>query len=275
MAKEQETIISQDGLRLQSTSWKPDDPEAVICLIHGFGEHIGRYEHVAQFLNENRIALVGMDIRGHGHSEGLKGHAPSMSMLMSDIEELLKLARRSYNDLPMFLFGHSMGGNLVLNFGIRKKTRELAGIIASSPWIRLAFSPPAWKLKAGAFFSKVMPKYREKNGLHPDHLSKDKAVGEAYLADPLVNFKISAGLFKLISDGGEYIMNNHRSLEIPTLVYHGSADQIISYDTNKNLFENSDVADWQGWDGVRHEPHNDIEKPEVMDFLAKWIIKRA
>ena len=146
MREDHQIINGRDGLELFVHFWKTEDPKGLLCIIPGYSEHGGRFRHVAEFLTAKQITVMAIDSRGHGKSKGLRGHTPSLDHMLDDIEEALKLARSEYNEIPIFLLGQSMGGNLVLNYVLRKPTNELSGFVASSPWLQLAFEPPKWKL---------------------------------------------------------------------------------------------------------------------------------
>ena len=117
-------------------------PKAAIMLVHGHGEHVARYDHVAAALTEKGYAMLGFDLRGHGKSGGPRGHTPSYDALMDDIASFSQQTDQRYAGLPRFLYGHSLGGNLVLNYALRRKP-DLHGVIATGPWLKLAFDPPA------------------------------------------------------------------------------------------------------------------------------------
>jgi alpha-beta hydrolase superfamily lysophospholipase len=138
-----------DGLSLFAQNWQPEDrTRAVVCLVHGIGEYSGRYVHVADRLTQAGYAIFTFDLRGHGKSEGLRGHIPSYEAIMQDISFLLETANKKYPQLPVFLCGHSLGGNLVLNYVLRRQP-HLKGVIATAPWLHLAFEPPASKIALG------------------------------------------------------------------------------------------------------------------------------
>ncbi len=269
---ETEYFLSQDGLRIYFRLWDTESPQKICCIVHGHGEHSGRYEHVAKALNEAGICVFAMDLRGHGLSQGKRGHAKSYELFMSDIEELLKTARSIYTDLPMYLFGHSMGGNLVANYAIRMNTNELSGFILSSPWFKLAFDPPPWKLKLGKFFTATWSSLTQPSDLDTDHLSKDPEVVKAYINDPLVHDKISAGLFTAILEAGDYALSETARIKLTGLVYHGNQDQIVDWTASKSFANKLDEVSFSELDGVYHEPHNDLEKSEVIQSLVNWIV---
>ena len=133
---------NQEGISLFACHWPVDKPKAVISMVHGLGEHIGRYDHVARWFNQNQVAVVGHDHQGFGKSGGRRGHVSRLDSVLDDIDLALAEARNRYPDVPQFLYGHSLGGNLILNYTLRRKP-VLTGVIATGPWIRLAFPAPA------------------------------------------------------------------------------------------------------------------------------------
>ncbi len=135
-----------DGLQLFGQSWQPEDqPRAVICLVHGMGEHSGRYGHVADRLTQACYSVFAFDLRGHGKSPGPRGHTPSYEALLNDVNFFLNEVDKNFPELPLFLYGHSLGGNLVLNYVISRQPK-LKGVIVTGPWLRLAFEPPRFKI---------------------------------------------------------------------------------------------------------------------------------
>jgi acylglycerol lipase len=268
-------VSTRDGINLYVESMTVEHPIGMVCIIHGFGEHIGRYRHVMQSLNASKFNVYGVDLRGHGKSGGLKGHAPDLMSLINDIEEFLKIVRAEHLYLPLFLFGHSMGGNLVLNYVIRDKSKELSGFIVSAPWIKLAFTPPRWKEQLGKLMARIAPKIRQSNGLNSLHLSKDPEVSKLYDNDPLVNFKISAGLFAAINFGASYLMKHQSEIKLSGFVFHGQSDSIIDHKaTMKLVLDNPDYMKWKLWKDVFHEAHNDLEQKEVIKEWIDWMISK-
>jgi len=157
---------SRDGVQFYARGWEPQasTPKGVVCLVHGHGEHVGRYDHVGEALSAAGYALLGFDQRGHGRSAGQRGHIPSYEALLDDIALLLEQAMNRYPALPLFLYGHSMGGNEVINYALRRKP-ALSGVIATCPWLRLAFEPPALKVALGRMMNRIFPAFAQKSGL--------------------------------------------------------------------------------------------------------------
>src|SRR4051812_3340793 len=177
---------SNDGLEIFGQKWEPENGTVmkVICLVHGFGEHSSRYEHVAKFFTDNQYGVITYDHRGHGRSGGKKGHFPSYDEFMNDVENLLKQADQHFPNVPKILYGHSMGGNVVANFAIRRNP-VVAGVVISSPFFKPAFVPPAIKIALGKLMRNLIPSFSLPSGLDPSGISRDKEVVKKYTSDPL------------------------------------------------------------------------------------------
>ena len=273
MSSASDHLLSRDGLHLFYRSWIPKDCKKIFCIIHGLGEHSGRYEHVATFLTQHKIGVFALDLRGHGKSKGKKGHANKIELLINDIEELLKKARSEYLDLPMYLFGHSMGGNLVANFMLQDDSKEVAGFILSTPWLRLQIKPSKWKMIFGGIMARYAPTFTVSNDINIDSISKDKEEVRKYNEDPLVHDRISAGLFKTISKGAEEASIGANKISTSGLVYHGSGDQLISIEGSREFAKSNSLFEWHEIKNAFHEPHNDLEKEEVLTLILNWLDK--
>lgn len=271
MSEQQFSWTTSDGLSIQGKHWSLPEPKAVICLVHGLGEHCGRYAHVAEFFGKNKIAMLGFDRRGHGNSAGKRGHAPSYDLLLEDVDMLIDKANQLYPDLPVFLYGHSLGGNLVLNFSLRKKT-EVQGVIASAPFIRLPKPPPAIQVWFGKMVQGVFPSLLQPNGLDVNGISRDKAEVEKYIADPLVHDRISVrkGLFML--EEANALDTFSGEMPLPCLLMHGS-DDILTAPSGTEDFAKRVKGDvtFKKWEGLYHEIHNEPEKEKVMGEMLAWI----
>lgn len=273
MAPENDFILSKDGLALQVHHWKYDQPSHVLCIVHGLGEHGGRYEHVADYLASNNIATVTIDQRGHGKSEGKKGHSKSYEYMLSDIEELLKYTRLEYIDTPIILYGHSMGGNLVTSYILEKTISELAGFILSAPFFEVAFEPPAWKVKLAKFVGSILPGLLQSNELEVEAISRIPEEVQKYKDDPLVHDRISVRLFLSLTQAGQKALANQKKIEIPGLVYHGTADRLVRYDATDRFRKQHEELKWHSLEGVYHEPHNDLGKEKVLEMIKDFIQK--
>ena len=264
-------ILSRDGLKLYYRIKEVNDVKAVICLFHGHGEHSGRYVGLMNELAESGIASIAFDFRGHGHSDGKRGHLPSLDHVLSDIEEGVKFARLNFLESPIFIFGQSFGGCMVLNYVLKKPKLELSGFIASNPWLSLVFEPPKWKTQLGDLLSNVLPAFSLPSGLDPQLISKDQSVIDAFKNDDLVHSKISAKFFSETMLAGKHVVENAGSIELPGLIYHGEQDQVVDFHTTQSLALPADV-EFHSLENVYHEPHNDVEKDQVYGIVNNWIL---
>lgn len=266
------TWNASDGLTLYARGWAPAAPKAVVCLIHGHGEHVGRYEHVAAALGGAGYALLGFDLRGHGKSGGPRGHTPSYDALLDDIGMFLAQIDERYPTLPRFLYGHSMGGNLVINYALRRRP-AVRGVIATGPWLELAFQPPAVQVTLGKLMNRLLPSFTQESGLETKALSHDEDVVKRYENDPLVHSKISARLFVSMYEAGLWAMQQASEFPLPLLLMHGEADRITSAEASRRFA----AAVPQGkctlrlWPGLYHEIHNEPEKEQVLQTLLDWL----
>jgi alpha-beta hydrolase superfamily lysophospholipase len=257
---------SFDGLDMFARGWVPEeDPKAVVCLVHGLGEHIGRYEHVGAVFAAAGYALLGFDLRGHGKSGGPRGYTPSYDAVLDDITAFIKQARERYPAKPCFLYGHSLGGNLVLNYALRRKP-DLKGLIATGPWLKLAFQPPAFKVVLGRTMNKLAPGFSQASELDTAALSHDPKVVEAYIKDPLVHDKISARLFVSTYDSGLYAFDHAAEFPLPLLLMHGADDRITSAGAAAPKYVTTRL-----WEKCLHEIHNEFVQGEVLKTMVAWL----
>jgi acylglycerol lipase len=265
-------FTSKDGLKLSGQSWETATPKAVLCLVHGLGDHLLRHSFLAEYFCKHGIIVYAYDQRGHGKSEGKRGHTPSYEALMQDVDSMIQKIKKEYPELPLFLYGHSFGGNVAANFALRKGTGLLQGAIIASPWLRLAFEPPAFKLALGRMMSKIYPAYSDSNEINPDDISTDHEVVEQYKNDPLVHARITAKLFTETYEAGEWAMAHAQQLKIPALLSHGAEDKITDADASKEFaFSAPNFATFKRWEGMRHEPHNELAKEAVASFMLEWL----
>jgi alpha-beta hydrolase superfamily lysophospholipase len=259
------------GLDLYAIHWAVSNPIAVIALVHGQGEHIGRYQHMASWYNSRRIAVLAFDQQGYGQSEGKRGHADDVEVLLNDIGLLLDKTRAAYPTIPLFLYGHSMGGNLVLNYALQRHP-ALTGLIATSPWIRLAFEAPAVKVMVGRLLRRFMPDLSLPTGLAAHFLSRDPEVVKAYKNDPLVHSRLSASAGIALMESAQWLNAYAGPIHVPTLLQHGTGDKIISPAATREFYGRvtGDVTHHE-WPGGYHEMHNEPEKLAFFEDTFTWI----
>lgn len=269
----QSTWKSSDGLKIFAHGWEPDSqsPKAVVCLVHGLGEHTLRYAHVAEVFANEGFAMFGADLRGHGNSEGPKGHFPSIEIVLNDIDLLLDQARKRFPGLPLFLYGHSLGGILVLYYGLKRKT-DLKGVISSSPGLHNALEKQPFKIIMAKILGSLMPANTITSGLDVNAISHDPEVIRLYKNDPLVHDKISLGFGKVMLKVTRWTLEHAGEFPLPLLLLHGMADTIAfpsgSIDFAEAMNGKCKLATW---DDAYHELHNETVKNEVIQTMTAFI----
>ena len=263
-----------DGMPAYCQLWQPDaytPTRAVICLIHGLGEHSSRYLHFAKFMTAKGIAVAATDLRGHGKTEGRRGDVVAYSTLLDQTERLVQTIEQRLPNLPIVLYGHSMGGNIAINYAITRP-KGLRGVVVSAPYLRTTQPIPALKLWLAKAMKNVWGGWSENNGLNLEKLSRLPQVVQAYRNDPLVHPKISVRWFYGATEAAKYAFAHIAELAIPMLLMHGTDDAITSHEASAELAAlNPQHITFQSWKGLYHELHNEPEQNEVMQLTAKWI----
>lgn len=265
-------LKTKDGLDLVTHNWKVSEPKALLVLTHGYNDHANRFAHVGKVLNDAGYALYAYDLRGHGRSAGPRGHAPDFDCFLDDLGRVIAEARRDHPDRKLFVYGHSMGGNITLNYALRRPD-GLSGVIATSPWLKLAFEPNPFLVAFARLIARVVPTFAQKSTLDVTQISRDSAVVEAYRTDPLLHGLITARLLTEIAANGLDALEHAGLLKLPLLLVHGGADKITSAAATQLFFERAASADktFKLYDGMRHETHNEIGKEDVFADVVGWL----
>ena len=265
------TLKSSNGETLWGQVWEPvEKARAVVVLVHGLGEHIQRYQHVAARFNAEGFALLGFDQQGHGKSSGKRGVINSGAGLIEDITHAIGLAKERFPGLPVFLYGHSMGALEVLFYGLNGTDRP-TGIIATSPALDIASMSAAQRALV-RLLKNVLPDLAVNNGLPIDGLSRDAASNQAYRVDPLVHPKASVRLAAFMMDAAEDVMKRADSWNVPLYLAHGSADPICPVAGSDQFAKRlGSKVTYKRWDGFYHETHNEPEKDVVIGAMLDWV----
>jgi alpha-beta hydrolase superfamily lysophospholipase len=264
--------LSNDALNLFAQSWEPEgEAKGAIALIHGLGEHSGRYRHWVEKLCEAGYAVESFDLRGHGRSEGQRGHTPSFDHYADDVDILINHTRNRFVDKPLFIYGHSLGGLIVLFYLIQRQP-DLSGAVVTNPGLRTALGEQKMKVILARLLGSLMPAGSMSSGLEQEALARDHAVIEAYRNDPLVHDKVSFGFGKQSLAAIDYIFNNADRINLPLLLMHGTADRIAFVSGPEELASRvPDNCTLKIWEGFFHELHNEPEKDAVFAFLKEWL----
>lgn len=263
---------SADKKSIFARSWAPaKDGAFTILLVHGLGEHSGRYDRWAELFTEKGFNVLAVDLRGHGKSEGKRGHVKSIERYLDDIDLLFSEGKKLFPESKFVLYGHSMGGNLVLNHVIRRN-HPIAALIATSPWLKLTNPPSEILVSVISFLKKILPSFTIPNGLNSEDISHDPEVIRNYPGDPLNHNKISFRLFHEIYEGGLHALRNVYKINYPFLLMHGTADNITSPKASEKYVMNTTKrTHLKLWEGQYHELHNELIYEDVFKYIIDWL----
>ncbi|HYO58186.1 lysophospholipase [Archangium sp.] len=273
----EDTFEGAGGLRLFGQRWRPEgEPHAVLAIVHGFGEHSGRYQNVVGHLVPKGHAVYGFDLRGHGRSPGQRGHIGSWSEYREDVRAFLRWVSARESGRPVFLFGHSMGGLIVLDYALRHP-EGLSGIIASGTPLNPGGVATPLLVATARILSRVWRTFPIHLKLAKGALSRDPAVVSAYLADPLVHSQTTVRFGTESLDTIEWVKAHASELRLPLLMVHGEADRINLVSGTRDFFEAVRVPDKKLFvvPGGHHEPHNDLGYELVLQELETRLAPRS
>ncbi|GKU80432.1 alpha/beta hydrolase [Paenibacillus sp. L3-i20] len=274
MLREEWETLGAGAKRVYVREWLPVDQtsRAIVVICHGHGEHGERYQFVAKQLTDAGYIVVAFDHQGHGRSEGKRGHMISLSAALDDTIRVMKEASNRHPNLEMFLYGHSMGGNIALNCALRHKP-EISGLILASPWLRLAFKPSAIKEWVGRGVAVVLPSLPMSTPLKQEDLYRPSKLNIAPLSDdPLNHTTITPKTYIEVQAAGEWALQHSRDLHVPLLLMHGTGDRVTSYEASKQLgISLGEQCDWESIEGGLHELHNDTNGDEAVSKIVNWL----
>ena len=270
-------LTAIDGSNVVVQDWPLDSSvklRGVVIVVHGLGEHAGRYEHVARHLNAWGFAVRGYDQCGHGESSGARGSLPSDTRLLDDLADMVDSTRTRYGkDTPVILIGHSMGGLVVGRF-VSLQMRAVEGLVMSSPALDAGMN--AFQKLLVSVLPKIAPDLRVGNGVKPQFISHDPAVVAAYKADPLVHDRISARLARFIAAAGPQTLALAPQWTVPTLLMYAGDDRLLNPDGSRVFAAQApkNVVTTQCFDTLYHEIFNEKDAGPVFATMKKWLDER-
>jgi alpha-beta hydrolase superfamily lysophospholipase len=271
-----ESLSTSDGLRLFTRRYASTNPTVEIILVHGFGEHSGRYRELIEHLNAQTYPVTVYDHRGHGRSEGLKGHVERFGDYVEDLDLIVSRVRAEDSSRRLFIIGHSMGGLIALCHASAHADR-VDGMVISAPLLAVAAPIPPGKLMVGRLAARWMPRLRLHNGLDPSNLSRSPEVAPAYVADPLVNFRVSARWFAEATSAMAEVMEAAAHIKLPMLILQGGGDRIASPGATAQFVRRLGSSDKEFglYPGLYHELFNEPERKEIYDRVSRWLVFRT
>jgi alpha-beta hydrolase superfamily lysophospholipase len=267
-------LKAHDGLTLQLHEWPVPEPRGTVVVVHGLGEHIGRYVHVVQRLNAQGFSAVGHDQRGHGASEGPRGALGHADDFLVDLALVIDTAR-SRRPGPLVLLGHSLGGLIASRFVLGAPgaawPREVDALVMSSP----ALDPGMNAFQKGLLgvLGPIAPNLAVNNGLKPAWISRDPAVVRAYEADPLVHDRVTPRLVRFIVDGGLAVRAAAAAWRVPTLLMWAGSDRCVAPAGSAAFAAAAprELVSTREFKPLFHEIFNEPEQGEVLGVLQAWL----
>lgn len=290
---------AEDGCRLFRQCWLPDgEATAVVAIVHGYGEHSGRYDDVVDKLLPLGFAMHGYDLRGHGRSGGVRGHVDRFARYLSDTRAYLQAVAAEHPEAPLFLLGHSFGGLIAALFAEearggpgapggaaadaardRGEGRDVvapAGIVLSAPFLALGTPVSGAKLAGARLLARLVPQRDVGNTLSPADLSHDAAVVAAYQSDPLNHHAATARWAVETLAAQRRALEAAPRLRLPLLVMWGEADRIAAPGASRAFGERAGSADKTllAYPGLYHEIFHELGKEGPLADLAAWLRAR-
>jgi acylglycerol lipase len=267
------TIESADGTKLAFRAWPVAGAPINFAVIHGLGEHAGRYERFARGMARHAMGTYAVDLRGHGKSPGQRGYVDSWSQWTDDASAFV----RHVEDVAggeVVPVGHSFGGVTVLSTVLAGKLPRSKRFILSSPALKMKVAVPGWKIRLGNATSKMVPRVALNNEVDPKLVSRIPEVVEAYRNDPLVHTMISSRLYVEWRAAATHDLEHAGEITIPFLILAGTDDGLIDPQGSEELHRrSSSVSELRLLKGRYHEPFNDQDSEEVFAAIADWLAK--
>jgi alpha-beta hydrolase superfamily lysophospholipase len=269
-----QSLKSIDGLSLHSAAWKIESSKFNVIIVHGLGEHLGRYAHVAEFYNSLGANAYALDLRGHGQSEGDRGCGPDLNAFLDDVNALISLMKKESPNLPWIFHLHSMGANVGLNYVLRRNP-DCKAVVATGPWITIENTPS----KALVMVANLINKFggfTQSSEIDPSFVSTDKAEVEKYVNDPLNHDKISSKAGMALYHSGQFLYNYKEGMPVPTLIMHAKQDKLtLATGSQQFATNNPQNVTLKLWDDVNHELHNDVKREELFADIKTWLVENS
>ena len=269
-------FTTKNGNQLFEQSWQIDAPKAAVAIVHGLGEHSGRYAHVATHLNEQGYSVFSFDHLGHGQSEGRRAYMDSMDVLRDDCGQFLQRVRMQTGTLPLFVLAHSMGG-LVFTYLAVTEMPKVDGVILSAALLVPGNDISPMLIRVAKVLSRVAPK-RELQGVGSEFISRDSAEVAKYDNDPLVHHggipsRSGAEFLRAM----EVVSKGTTRIKYPLLIVHGTADKLTNVEGSMQMYARagSDDKTMRLFDEGYHELHNEPNKADVLTLYSEWLDERV
>jgi alpha-beta hydrolase superfamily lysophospholipase len=264
-------------VRLAYRRWDGADSRAALIVVHGLGEHAGHYDEFARRMASFGITTFAFDLRGHGLSDGKRGHVPRFDIYLQELDRFRsEVVSLTGARTPPFLLGQSMGGLIALRY-LQNFGSHIAGAVICSPWLATAMEVPRWKTLAAPLLARLLPTLPFRHGLAPEDLSSDPAVVEAYRTDPLVHGRITPRTFAEVSAAMDLVPEHSKAITRPLLLLVGGADRVVDSDRTVAFAQALVTSDKtiHVFPGHLHELLNEADRTDTHFLVGDWISARA
>lgn len=275
------TILTEDHIELFAQKWVGkgatiNPPSKILCIVHGFGEHGGRYLHVPGFLGDVFQSFYAIDLRGHGRSGGMRGDAPDIDTFVADLKHaLIELRKREPTTSKFYLLAHSFGGLIALKLLLQEKKVGLEAAIISAPLLGLKLRIPKYKTVLANVLAHTVPRAQLSNEVNPSHLSHDPAIVEAYIKDRLVHRKMTPRLYIDLVRSMDWVVEQPGPLACPSLFLVPGSDKIVDSDRTLDFYRKIKYRYKQlmQYPHLYHEVFNEVDKAKVFEDVHQWVAK--
>lgn len=273
------TFHNQDGLELFYHEWLPENQsiKAIVFIVHGVGEHSGRYRHVAEAFTNAGFACYGIDHRGHGKSGGLRVYIEDLEYAVEDLRQLFEQIKTQYPEKSFLIFGHSMGSLVSLMF-VLKYQEDIKALALSGTAIKGEDLQPGWLVSLAIRASKYIPKVRLSPPASADILTSDPEQVKQWDNDPLTDkgmWRVGTSAAMLLA--GRQILKDVHQLTLPILAVHGEDDQLTPTTGATYLQDNASSTDVtvKTYPKLRHEVVNEVDREQVIQDVVDWLVAHA
>jgi alpha-beta hydrolase superfamily lysophospholipase len=269
-------IDSSGGLRLYERWWSPEEPRALVAIVHGYGDHCARYEPTARHLAGNGFAVQAFDLRGHGRSKGRRCYVRAFGDYLDDLGAVLRRMTRRWPERPVFLLAHSLGGLIASLFAIEARA-ELSGLVLSAPAVQLGQDFSKFEIRASLVLGRLLPLF-PMSGIRSASISRDPAVVNDYREDPLVHHgRTPARTASEVIRAIRRIESDGERIEVPLLLMHGGQDQVADIAGSREFYQRvrSNDKRMRVLDGLYHDILNEPERASVLEEISGWLNERS
>jgi acylglycerol lipase len=273
MYHEMDLFLSSDGLKIMTECWLPEQRKALVVVVHGYGEHSGRYRHVVKALAEAGYGVFTLDHRGHGKSDGLRAHFENFDQPIHDLDDYVEIIRVRQKGEPIYMLGHSMGALITLAYAL-KHPDSLEGIVVSAAPVNADANVSKALVFTGSILTNVIPKMPLLKLVPLDTLSRDPDVIRAFETDPLTykgNMRVRLGTE--LNNTAKWVRERLSELHLPVLVLYGEADQLVNPSGSRLVYDKAGSKDKKikSYHNLRHEIMNEPERATVLKDIIAWL----